>query len=226
MRLLTFFIIVATLQISAKGYSQTVNLTASNITLKSAFRQIEKQTGYSFFVNHAFLKKSSPVSLSLKDATIREALEACLKDQPFTYAIIDRTIILTPKEAPAYLPSHTFLLTVRVHGRVTDSSTGQPLTGVTIQVKGGSVGTVTDADGNFSLEVPDNAVLVVSYIGYNKKAIPFSGDPVIHISLAASTTGLNQLMVVGYGTQKKIDLTGAVDQVSGERLQNRPITSV
>lgn len=226
MRLLTFFLIIATLQISAKGYSQSVNLTASNITLKSAFRQIEKQTGYSFFANHAFLKKSNPVSLSLKDATITEALGACLKDQPFTYAIIDRTIILKAKKIPTYPPPLAPELFVRVQGRVTDSATGQPLTGVTIQVKGSTLGTVTDANGNFALDVADGAVLAVSYVGYNKKEIAFSGNPVIHISLAASTTGLNQLMVVGYGTQRKIDLTGAVDQVSGKRLQDRPITTV
>lgn len=226
MRLLTFFIVVATLQISAKGYSQRVTLTASNITLKTAFRQIEKQTGYSFFINHEFLKRSNPVSLSLKDATITETLGACLKDQPFTYAIIDRTIILKAKSEQPDLPSAILMLPIRVGGRVSDSATGNPLSGVTIQVKGSVVGTATDANGEFAIEAPEDAVLLVSYIGYHKREIPINGRSVVNISLAASTTGLNQLMIVGYGTQKKIDLTGAVDQVSGERLRNRPITSV
>ena len=134
MRLLTFFIVVATLQISAKGYSQRVTLTASNITLKTAFRQIEKQTGYSFFINHEFLKRSNPVSLSLKDATITETLGACLKDQPFTYAIIDRTIILKAKSEQPDLPSAILMLPIRVGGRVSDSATGNPLSGVTIRM--------------------------------------------------------------------------------------------
>lgn len=114
---------------------------------------------------------------------------------------------------------------VHITGTVTDSASNEPLTGVTIQVKGGTSGTTTDEKGHFSIDAPDDGVLVVSYVGYDKKEVPVSGT-VLNIHLAASATGLNQLVVVGYGTEKKINVTGAVDQISGEKLAKRPIANV
>lgn len=109
-----------------------------------------------------------------------------------------------------------------IEGVVTDSATGEPLAGVSIMVKGGKAGTITDASGHFKLSVPEDAVLVISSIGYRGKEIETDSDSNIQISLSAVSTGLNQLVVTGYGTtQRKIDLTGAVDVVSGEALQNR-----
>src|SRR5699024_9359291 len=98
MKLFTFLFFVATLQIIAKVFSQEVNLKAADITLKSAFQQIEKQTGYSFFIKHRLLKEAAPVNLSLKDANINDALREALKNQPLTYSIIGKTVILKPKE--------------------------------------------------------------------------------------------------------------------------------
>lgn len=225
MKLFTFFFLVATLQISAKGYSQNVTLTTSNITLKRAFRQISQQTGYSFFINHKLLKDAGTVSLSLKDATITEALQACLKGQELTYTIIDKTVILKAKETTnspllnSIPPSH--LLT----GSVIDSANRTPLSGVTIQVRETTTGTTTDANGNFSLQVPDDAVLIVSFLGYEHKEIPVNGKNVINITLAATTTGLNQLVVIGYGTQKEKDLTGAISTITNRDIQNLPVRS-
>src|SRR3546814_21120062 len=102
-------------------------------------------------------------------------------------------------------------------GSVSDSATGVPMTGVTIQVKGEATGTATDFQGDYSLGVPDNAVLVISYIGYNQKEIPVDGKSVINISMSVSTTMLDQLVVVGYGTQTKQEITGAVNVRSEER---------
>lgn len=104
-----------------------------------------------------------------------------------------------------------------VHGVVTDTK-GNPLVGVTVQVKGTTIGTATDNTGKFSLEVPDNGVLVVSYIGFDTKEVPLSGQTNINIRLQSASTGLNEVVVVGYGTQKKSDLTGSITTLNADDL--------
>ncbi len=114
---------------------------------------------------------------------------------------------------------------IKVNGTVTDSL-GNPLVGVTVKVKGESQGVYTDEEGNFTLTVSEDAILEVSYVGYQPKEVPVNGKTSITIVLGASVSTLNQLVVVGYGKQKKIDLTSAVSTVDMEALQNRPTQNV
>lgn len=111
-----------------------------------------------------------------------------------------------------------------IHGTVTDEK-GTPLIGVTVKVKGTNHGAVTDAEGKFSLAVPDGAVLEVSYVGYQTQEIAVSNQSTLMISLKASASGLNEVVVVGYGTQKKADLTGAVESVGSEVFENRSVSN-
>src|SRR5699024_1787329 len=210
MKLFTILIFALSIQLSAKSNAQDVTLKASHITLKKAFRQIEKQTGYSFFVNHQLLKEATPVSLSLKKATIDEALQACLRNQPLTYSIIDKTVILKSREIVSMTPPIKLLPQHEITGKVVDSTTGEPLVGVSIKVKGSGTGTVTDAEGKFSLKVESQAVLVVSYLGYASKEISAAGKQSITNSLNTSATGLTQMLVVGHGPRKKQELTGSI----------------
>lgn len=106
------------------------------------------------------------------------------------------------------------------------SRSGEALVGVTIQVKGTSIGTTTGADGRFSIQASSNAMLHVTYIGYQEQEIPVNGREQIDVTLSPALTGLNELVVVGYGKQKKVDLTGAVDQVGSQYFKNRPVPSV
>lgn len=220
MKLFTFFFFIVTLQISAKSYSQNIQLKGNSISLKQAFGQIENQTGYSFFINHKLLKKADPVSISLQNATIGEAMEALLRGQPLTYEIIDKTVIL--KEKQGVFISDILASNRRIGGVVKDVATGELLTGVSIKIKGSNTGTVTDAQGKFELEVPDGAELEVSYLGYAPTTITTTGKTSFEIMLTMTSTTLDQMVVVGYGTTKKVNLTGAVDQVGSEVLENRP----
>lgn len=117
--------------------------------------------------------------------------------------------------------SASYLPEKEIKGQVIDSASGSPLEGVTIQVKGGSSGATTNANGEFSLAVPENAVLVVSYLGHQSREVAVNGSSSLRISLSSTATGLDQLVVVGYGKQRKINLTGAVTQISGKEVQNR-----
>src|SRR5699024_7730181 len=112
---------------------------------------------------------------------------------------------------------------IKISGMVKDSATGESLSGVTIRVKGASKGTVTNAEGQFSLDITkEDAVLVVSFVGYGSKEIPVNGRSDFNILLSSAATGLDQLVVVGYGTQKKENLTGSVATVKMDHLVNVP----
>lgn len=225
MRLLTFLFLAASMQISARGYSQNVNITASGISLQEAFSRIEQQTGYSFFINHSLLEKSKPVNLHIRHASITDALDSCLVGQPLSYVIIDRTVILRASGISGD-PGQTLSPPDPLSGSVTDSATGRPLAGVTIQVAGSNTGTTTDKDGRFSIAVSQGDVLVLTYVGYNRKVVRVNGQTAIHIEMGVAATSLNQLVIVGYGTQKKGDLTGAIASLDAKNFDKGVNTSL
>lgn len=227
MKLTTFLLLVVMMQASAEGYSQTVTIQRNNISLAKVFRDIQKQTGYNFLCTKEQLSNSRKIDIDLKNAPLNEVLDYAFRDQPLAYSIINKTIIVKPKPAARQVHQTTELSPpTHITGTVTDSTTGKPLAGVTIQVKDNTQGTVTDANGHFSLDVPNDAVLVVSYVGYNKKEISVNGRASINISLGVTATGLNQLVVVGYGTQKKSDLTGSIAQISNKELEAVPVYNI
>ncbi|MGN6396057.1 MAG: SusC/RagA family TonB-linked outer membrane protein [Mucilaginibacter sp.] len=128
------------------------------------------------------------------------------------------------KSASGY--NKTIAAPINIKGKVTDQATGETLIGVSVKIKDTNSGTLTDVNGNFSLTAPDNAVLVVSYIGYNTLEVPVNGQTTLNIKLQASAKGLNEVVVVGYGVQKKATLTGAVVAVKGDELIKSPATNL
>lgn len=227
MKLVILLLTVTSLQLSAKSYAQQVTLRVNNVPLGDVLEQIYEQTGYQFVATKDMLKQAHPVSIHIKDAPLKEVLNICFTNQPITYLIKDKAIIVKQKNLEDDKDSKAILLPqIHINGIVTDSMTGKPLVGVTIQVKGGTTGTTSDNKGSFNLEVPDNAVLIVSYLGYTTKKIHVKGAE-MHIELSASSTALNQLVVVGYGTQKKSDVTGAISTVNvGKILGDRPVSTL
>lgn len=231
MKLATLFLFIGCLQVSATAYSQKTSITLSlhDVSLEQAFTAIKQQSGYLFLYNNEKLANvQEKITLQLKDATIEEVMDACLKDMPLSYKIMDNTVVIIPEpviEKTSLQQAVQTPLQKEITGVVTDSATGKPLVGVTIQVKGGTTGTVTDEQGRYNLEVPDDAVLEVSYVGYNKKEIPLNGKTVINVALGASATGLNQLIVVGYGVQKKVNVTGAVSTIDSKDISKRVVNN-
>lgn len=229
MKLTTVLMIVASLQVSARTYSQRVTIREDNMSLSKVFEQIRRQTGVQFFYADETLRNAKPVSIDVKNAALTEVLTLCFRDQDLTYTITDNTIIVKRKPAepavndppPAPAPEP---VNIGVKGKVTDDK-GQPLAGVSVTVKGSNTGVVTDAAGSYSINVPEEAILVFSYVGYTSVETKVNGRTSIDISLKQKESALNEIVVVGYGTQKKRDLTGSVSSVKGEEVADMPATN-
>ena len=228
MKITTILLLSACLQVAAKeGYSQKITLSQNNVSLKTLFKEIEQQSDYQFFYKEKLLKNTKNVNIKVANASIEEVLALCLNDQSLTYSLIDKIIVIkkqppvisTTKD-PAPSPA-----SIEVRGLVVSDSTGQPLVGASVKLKGTSTGTYTDANGNFVLQVPDEgAVLVISSIGYDPREISVTKAGMIRISLKVMAVKLTDIVVVGYTTQEKRKLTSAVVTVSGEEITKRVAT--
>src|SRR4051812_45383794 len=118
------------------------------------------------------------------------------------------------------------LAPIKISGNVTDQTTGEKLIGVSVKVKNTTQGALTDVNGNFTITAPDNATLVISYIGYNTLEVPVNGRAAISVKLQSASKGLNEVVVVGYGTQKKVTVTGSVASVKGADLEKSPAVNL
>lgn len=228
MKLTTVLLLATCLQVSASGFSQKVTLKENNVTLRKVFEEIRKQTGVQFFYAVNTMQVAKPVSISVKNEPLEKVLEECFRDQELTYTLSENTIIvkrkvLTPEVNDPPVPMPEPVNTV-IKGQVTDEK-GQPLNGVSVTVKGSTTGTVSDANGNYSISVPEDAVLVFSYVGFTNVEMRTSGRTIIDVALKPKERSLDEIVVVGYGTQKKRDLTGSVSSIKGEEVADMPSTN-
>jgi TonB-linked SusC/RagA family outer membrane protein len=222
MKLMVLLLTITCLQVSARGYGQEITLKKKNVSLEKVFEKIYRQTGYQFVYTYDLLSHAKKVTIDADKTPLKEVLAACFKDQPFTYQLMGNAIIV--KRKMDLTSSAENIQPIQIKGRVTDNK-GNPLIGVTIKVKSGGTGTATDANGNYSLTVPDNSVLVVSYVGFETQDIAVNGRREINIVLKPEVSTLTQLVVVGYGVQKKVDMTGSVAVVGKKILENRPVSN-
>ena len=218
MKLTVLMLVVCLSQMVAATYAQTSKLSVSvkNETLEHVLKQIEKQSEFLFFYNLEEINKNERISIDKRNTNISEILDAIAEKTGLKYAIRDRHIVLmVNNESPAVAQqSH------RVTGVVKDAA-GIPVIGANVVVKGTTNGTVTNIDGEYSLSVPSSAVLQISYIGYNTQEVTVGNKTVLNILLQEDSQRLNEVIVVGYGTQKKATLTGAVASVRSEQIANR-----
>jgi TonB-linked SusC/RagA family outer membrane protein len=219
---LTFaFLITAFLQITLAAPDQKITFAKKNVLLKEVFREINKQTGYKFLYTEEMLSETRSVDVLFKNTSLEEALQKCFLNQPLTYAINEKTVVIRRKSE---IKKQNFP-PVTIRGRVTDDK-GEPLPGVGIKVKGSSIGATTDTDGKYALTVPDgNSTLIFSSIGFTAQEVSINGRNSIDVKLSSESTSLNDVVVVGYGTQKKVNLTGAVTAITGKEIAERPVSN-
>lgn len=221
MRLVFFCVFILSMHVSANVYSQkdvkfTLNLQETR--LGKAFSLIERKSNYRFLFNNKDIPTDSKVNLVASDLSIHEILNEVLSGLHLTYKILENNVVIIT-------PQGTNLQVEKVHGTVTDKR-GQKLAGVTVKVKGLNKGTVTDINGYFEIEAPSNSVLQFSYVGYQSTEVPVNGLMQLNVVLEESASGLNEVVVVGYGTTKKATLTGAVSAIKGTEVVQSPAANV
>lgn len=215
---------------ATESYSQKTTFTISvqDQSVKDVFDYIEQHSEFIIFYLDKTIDVNRKVSINLKGQRVESILEQLFKNTDVTYTINDRQILLSKrKEVKEVAPVIAVVQQKKntVIGVVLDP-TGMPVIGANIMVKGTTSGTITDMDGKFSLDVDKDATLVISYIGFASQEIKVGNQTKLSISLKEDSEALDELVVVGYGTQKKVNLTGSVEVLEGDKLENRPVTTV
>ncbi|MEO6948599.1 MAG: TonB-dependent receptor [Ginsengibacter sp.] len=227
MKLTIALLLFFTFQVSAKSDAQKVTIEKNNIHLADVFETIEQQTGFHFFYDKDLIQKKEPIDVSIKDATLEQALVNCLKGQELTYTIVKNTVVIRPEKRISYFAAQSTLTPmespklppVEIHGRVVNSE-GIPLQGASILIVGTKNGTTTNNDGRFTLSIQDgeNIILEISTVGYTTRKVNVGKETEINVVLELEISDLGNVVVVGYGSQKKSDLTGAISSIKGEDL--------
>lgn len=221
-------------QVSAIGVSQTVSFSGENVQLAGVFKEIEAQTGFVFFYKEATLRNSRPVSVRAENMPLTDFLNTVLRGQPLKFSIQSKTITISrrlpPLSAFRNLPpedvEEMLAPPIDVKGKIFNES-GDPVAGASIIIKGTSRGTVSDTDGSFSLRnVDDNAILVIAGSNFEHIEWRVDGRTDLFITVKTAVNPLDEVVVIGYGTLRKSDLTGAVGSVREKQLKERPATSL
>ncbi len=223
MKATILLICVLSFQTFASTYAQStkINMSMKDKTFKDVIEYIEEETDYYFMLKYDEEIVSKKVDVDFKDASIKEVLNELLKDTNYSYKLIDRYITISKNGNSVSKTQQE-----PVSGYVTDSS-GLPLPGVSIIIKGTTTGTITDFDGNFNLiNVPGDATLVFSFVGMETLEVEVAGQSKIDVSLNDDAIGIEEVVAIGYGVQKKATLTGAVSNVKAEELEKIPASNV
>ncbi|ANH81839.1 hypothetical protein A8C56_13395 [Niabella ginsenosidivorans] len=218
MKLTILLVLLSYFQVSAKTYAQEVKLDVNfdNVSLHKAFEIIEKKTSYRFIYNADAVLPNVRISLKAKDIPLSKLLEKVITSNNLIYRIMNDKVI-------AVTSSKQMLRQMLVHGLVTDSL-GTPLQGVSVIIKGTKQGTLTNEKGMFEIDAPDNSIIVVSRIGYQSQELRVTGNEMLKIVLKEATTGLGEVVVIGYGTKlKESDLTGSVARLGSDKITSRPV---
>ena len=223
---------------SSSSYAEVkkLNLQVENATVEEVITVIQKQSEFEFFYNHELLNQSKKrVNLDIKNETIHQVLDQLFDSQKVNYTIDDRHIIIVPlktgkteaeddAEDSVSEELQAQQQEIEVSGTVTDAQTGDPLPGVNIVVQGTTIGTTTDMDGEYSFEVPADAILVFSFVGYQEQTVEIDGREEIDVTMEQAITELEEVVAIGYGTQKKVNLTGSVSSTNMEQLEKKAVT--
>lgn len=221
MRLSLLLLVTAMLQFSYAAHAQKVTASYQNIPFTRVIQDIERQSGYHFIYTDEMLAGSRAVSINFKNIQLNDALKAVFEHQPLTFIIHDQTVVIQRKPAAA---DKTLPQTIK--GKVIDSK-GQPLPGVTVKLKGTAITAITDDKGFYTLTFDSaNAILEYSFIGFSTQEIVVANQQVINIILLEQVKSLADVVVIGYGTQKRGDINGAVSSVKASDLANTPQASI
>lgn len=222
MKLTALMLFIAFMQVSATTIAQKVTLSERNAPLSVVFEQIRTQTGYDFAYTTKTIQSAKPVTINVSNKNLKDVLDQIFDGQPLEYKIEDKSVTVSVKQPTILDKIKNYFAAMDVTGRVTDEN-NQPLSGATVQVKGGSNSTSTDASGFFTLkQVDPNAIIVISFLGYDKKEIPAQAN-VGAVKLSAAASKLDEVQVIAYGKQTQRLSVGNVSSVSAKDIEKQPV---
>ena len=236
MKLLTFLLLSVCAVSAADSYSQATKFSfrLNDATVREVFQQIEENSEFILLYNEKSVNVNRKVNISVKNQTIESVLDQVFKSTQNVYKIYDRQIVILENEdaeIPVFLKGkigeHNMMQQQKqLTGTVTDKQ-GLPLPGVSVVVKGTTVGTVTNPDGNFILSVPNSAeTLQFSFVGMKTQEISVNGKSDFTVIMEDDVVGIEEVIAIGYGTMKKSDLTGSVHRVNAEEFKTQSMTQV
>jgi TonB-linked SusC/RagA family outer membrane protein len=230
MKLTTFILLVTLLQVSAAGLAQKITYVHKNVSLKQVFDEINKQTGYSIIWTAQNVKSDQVIDADFKNTPVTEVLDKCLENQPLTYSIDDKIIVIRQKDPtiPDKIKS-AFNIPTDIHGTVVDTI-GQPIVGASITLKGTNYGAQTDTKGNFIFSgVPQGTyILIITYIGYEKleRTVENNGQNLnLKFTLHQGSSQLDQVQVIAYGQTTQRFNVGNIAQVTAAEIEEQPVTN-
>ena len=214
MKFISTILTIALLSVATWTADAQSNITLSldNVSIEQAIDQIEQESSYSFLVADKTVDLGKRVSINVRNTEIDAVLDIILKDSGIRYKIIDRQIILSPQSADTYT----------LTGTVTDSH-GEPVIGAYIVDKDSGEGVISDNNGAYSITVGPDALLEISYLGFATQQIQLTGQRKLNVTMREDRETLDEVVVVGYGTQKRRDLTGSISSVS---MDDEPVNSI
>jgi TonB-linked SusC/RagA family outer membrane protein len=199
-----------------------ISLMMQDVTVREVINEIERQGGISFLFNDDLVGLNTRVNASFRNQPVKDILENVLGQANLMYQEIkDNFVVLLPK------PQSGTIQQQKIIGRITDREVGDPLPGVNIVIEGTNLGTITDMDGRYEIEVPSTqSILIFSFVGYLAERIPVGNQTVINVNLLQDITALSEVVVIGYGVQRRSDITGTVASLPRERLDMVPNLNV
>ena len=229
MNLTAFFLLTATLQVSAYAVGQNVSLSLKNAPLEKAFPEIKRQTGYTFVYADDMLKKANHVSVECTNVPLEQALTLCFTNQPFTFTIIEKTIVVKPRE-PAVTGATDVAASPAPPGPIKGKilSENGPLKGASVTSKKTHKGTSTDEQGNFTLTgILDTDTLTASYIGYESQEVPVKHaiNGTLFVVLKTSVNSLDEMEVIAYGTTTQRYTVGSIATVTSKDIERQPVAN-
>ncbi len=224
MRLTTVLLIATMMQVSAASYGQRITLNTKNATLLEVFKEIRVQSGYDFMFDRQLIANANLVSISVNDASLEDVLKRCFETQSFTYTIEDKTIVIRTKNKSMLDNLVRYFASITVTGTLLDEK-GMPLPGASVKVKGTNQYTSTNKSGVFILSnVDENAVIVISFIGYEPMELKAKGS-IGTVILKMANSKLDDVQIIAYGTTTRRLNTGNIGTLKAEDIEKQPVNN-
>ncbi|KRT17858.1 hypothetical protein ASU31_00770 [Pedobacter ginsenosidimutans] len=201
-----------------EALNKKISLSVRDKNLKEILKQLEKAHRVEFIYNQDVIQSGAKISANFNNQTIREVLDGLLNQYHISYKVFKTKVILIDAQPETISLNNRFTAAIEVSGKVVDEK-DLPIPGVSVTIKGTTRGTVTDPNGNFKISVPSSGdILVFKYIGYNSQEVSVNSSKSLTVKLIADNKSLNEVVVVGYGTKKKSDLTGSVASLNADEI--------